>query len=221
MSPINPIQRRENDAEEPSVNVSPGVAARAAVPEPSEPEVGSMHTLDANDAAPDIENTPSEIAAAGAPIGKRWWLVAAASALILTALTVAGVYLVTKKPSTVDQFVILTVPSGADIKLDSKDYGHSPVKLEQLAIGTYTLTISKEGFEPIEEPLTVTESDKIERKLKPVPPADVAGMPPEEAIKRFQQQAEEVFGRGYYGIPYERENPQDSAPVSSRRDRAG
>src|SRR5262245_45466816 len=49
--------------------------------------------------------------------GKRWWLLAAASALLLTALTAAGVYLVTKKPSTVDQLVILTVPSGAEIKL--------------------------------------------------------------------------------------------------------
>jgi tetratricopeptide (TPR) repeat protein len=203
MSTINPIQRREKGGKERSVDVTPGAAASEAVAEPSEPEVGSMHTIDANDATSDIEDAPSEIAAAGESIGKRWWLLAAVSALILTVLTVAGVYLVTKKPSTVDQFVILTVPSGADIKLDSKDYGHSPVKLEQLTIGTYTLTISKEGFEPIEEPLTVTESDKREFKLKPVPPADAAGLPPEEAIKRYQQQAEEVFGRGYYGIPYD------------------
>ncbi|MFY9572053.1 MAG: hypothetical protein WAV20_11695, partial [Blastocatellia bacterium] len=55
--------------------------------------------------------------------GTRWWLLAAAAAVLLTAMTVAAVYLVTKKPSTVDQLVILTVPSGAEIKLDSKDYG--------------------------------------------------------------------------------------------------
>jgi tetratricopeptide (TPR) repeat protein len=136
--------------------------------------------------------------------GKRWWLFAAASALLLTALTLAGVYLVTKKPSTVDQLVILTVPSGAEIKLDSKDYGHSPVKLEQLAIGTYTLTITKEGFEPIEQPITVSESGPpVEFKLKPVLPSEAANLPPEELIRQFQQQSEAAFARGYYGLPYE------------------
>jgi hypothetical protein len=135
--------------------------------------------------------------------GKRWWLFAAVSALLLTGLTLAGVYLVTKKPSTVDQLVILTVPSGAEIKLDAKDYGHSPVKLEQLAIGTYTLTITKEGFESIEEPITVSESGPVEYKLRPVLPSEAANLPTEEQIKRFQQQAEEALARGYYGLPYE------------------
>lgn len=138
-----------------------------------------------------------------APAGKRWWLFAAAAALVLTALTLAAVYLVTKKPSTVDQLVILTVPSGAEIKLDSKDYGHSPVKLEQLKIGEYTLTISKEGFEPIEQSLTVAESGPVEFKLKPVLPLEAANLLPEEQIKQFHQQAEEALARGYYGLPYE------------------
>lgn len=135
--------------------------------------------------------------------GKRWWLFAAVSAIFLTALTLAGVYLVTKKPSTVDQLVILTVPSGAEIKLDAKDYGHSPVKLEQLAIGTYTLTITKEGFESIEQPITVSESGPVEFKLKPVLPVEAANLTTEEQIKRFQQQAEEALAQGYYGLPYE------------------
>ncbi|HSE38402.1 MAG TPA: PEGA domain-containing protein [Blastocatellia bacterium] len=140
---------------------------------------------------------------AGGLVGKRWWLLAAVSALLLTGLTIAGIYLVTKKPSTVDQLVILTVPSGAEIKLDSKDYGHSPVKLEQLAIGTYTLTISKDGYEPIVESLTVVESGPIERKLRPIPPAEGVGLTSEEQIRQFQQLAEEAFSRGYYGMVYE------------------
>jgi hypothetical protein len=139
-----------------------------------------------------------------APTGRRWWLFAAASALLLTGLTLAGVYLVTKKPSTVDQLVILTVPSGAEIRLDSKDYGHSPVKLEQLALGTYTLTISKEGFETVVQTLTVPESGPaVEIKLKPVMPSEAANLLPEELIKQFQQHAEESFTRGNYGLPYE------------------
>lgn len=153
-----------------------------------------------------ISNTETSVSATGRlspSAGKRWWLLAAVSALLLTGLTVAGVYLVTKKPSTVDQFMILTVPSGAEIKLDSKDYGHSPVKLERLAIGTYTLTISKEGFEPIEKPITVVESGPVEFKLKPVLPSEAAGLSAEEQIRQFQQRSEEAFARGNYGLPYE------------------
>jgi hypothetical protein len=150
----------------------------------------------------------SEYARSGAsrsatPASKRWWLFAGTSALLLTALTLAAAYLVTKKPSTVDQLVILTVPSGAEIKLDSKDYGHSPVKLEQLKIGTYTLTVIKEGFEPIEESITVAESRQFEFKLKPVLPPEATNLPLEEQIKQFHQQAEDALAHGYYGLPYE------------------
>lgn len=166
----------------------------------SEPGVPMTVNRDSQYRTPEGGNSRSP----AAHTGKRWWLFAAVSALLLTALTLAGVYLVTKKPSTVDQLVILTVPSGAEIKLDSKDYGHSPVKLEQLAIGTYTLTITKEGFEAIEEPITVSESGPpVEYKLKPVLPSEAANLPTEEQIKRFQQQAEEALAQGYYGLPYE------------------
>jgi len=136
--------------------------------------------------------------------GRRWWLLAAVSAILLTTLTIAGIYLVKRRSlRTVDQLIILTVPSGADISLDSKDYGHSPVKLEQLAIGNYTLTISKEGFEPIVETLSVSEPGGVEFKLKPIPPLEVVGLTGEEQIARYQQLAEQAFARGYYGTSYE------------------
>jgi len=146
-----------------------------------------------------------ELPAAAKPrkAGARWRILAPVSALLLTALTIAGVYLLTKKPSTIDQLVILTVPSGAEVKLDSKEYGHSPVKLEQLPIGTYTITITKDGFEPIVRQERIFESLTLELKLKPLPPSGFADLPPEEAIKQYQQQAEDAFARGYYGIVYE------------------
>src|SRR5256885_1335438 len=40
-------------------------------------------------------------------LGTRWWMLAAGSALLLTMLTIAAVYLLTRKPSTVDQLIIL------------------------------------------------------------------------------------------------------------------
>src|SRR5690349_14194428 len=48
-------------------------------------------------------------------LGTRWWMLAAGSALLLTMLTIAAVYLLTRKPSTVDQLIILTAPSGANV----------------------------------------------------------------------------------------------------------
>ena len=142
-------------------------------------------------------------ASAARPTGKRWRWLAGASAVLLTALTLGAIYLVTKKPSTVDQVIILTVPSGADITLDSKDYGQSPVKLERLKIGSYALTITKDGFEPIEETINVSESRPLEYKLKPVAPSEVVGLPLEEQIKRYQQQAEEALAQGNYGLIFE------------------
>jgi tetratricopeptide (TPR) repeat protein len=184
-------------------SVGRGAAATVATSNAAESEAAALHAVSADNGASNVDNGSWGATALGASTGRRWWLLAAVSALMLTALTIAAIYLVTKKPSTVDQLVILTVPSGADIRLDSKDYGHSPVKLEQLAIGTYTLTISKEGFESIVEALTVAESGPIERKLKPVLPSESVNLPAEEQIKQFQQQAEDAFARGYYGAVYE------------------
>jgi PEGA domain-containing protein/tetratricopeptide repeat protein len=177
--------------------------AIATIATASAGESTAQNTIDANLNTAKIKHATSGGTAPGAFTGKRWWLLAAGSALLLTCLTIAGVYLVTKKPSTVDQLVILTVPSGADIKLDSKDYGHSPVKLERLMIGTYTLTISKEGFEPIVEPLIVVDSGSVERKLKPVLPSETVNLPAEEQIRQIQQLSEDAFARGYHGPVYE------------------
>ena len=136
--------------------------------------------------------------------GARWWPFAAAAALLITMLTVAGIYLITKKPSTVDYLVISTVPSGADIRLDSQDYGQAPVKLEQVKIGTYTLTISKEGYEPVVQQITVSDSNReLDFKLKLLPPSDTSNLPLEEQIRRYQQKAEDAFLDNRYGFPPE------------------
>ena len=203
LSEPTPAQRKgEEDLRDSSVAVAQGAATRTS-PNFKDSAAGSRYAVDTNP-LPNLEQHTRAEGARGASFGKRWWIVAALSAFLLTLLTAAGIYLLTKKPSTVDQLVILTVPSGADIKLDSKDYGHSPVKLERLTIGTYTLTISKDGYEPINEPITVSESGPpIEYKLKPVPPPEAVGLPPEEQIRAYQQRAEEAFARGNLGIVYE------------------
>jgi len=201
LSEPTPVQRRgDEDLRDSSVAIAQSPTGAPAIRDSA---AGSRYAVDTNP-LPNLEQQASAVATPGPSFGRRWWIVAAVSALLLTLLTAAAIYLLTKKPSTVDQLVILTVPSGADIKLDSKDYGHSPVKLERLTIGTYTLTISKDGYETIAEPITVSESGPpVEYKLKPVPPSEGIGLPAEEQIRTYQQHAEEAFARGNLGIVYE------------------
>ena len=136
-------------------------------------------------------------------LGRRWWMVAAGSALVLILLSAAGIYLLTKGSSTVDNIVITTVPSGAEVKLNSTTYGLSPVKLEQVAKGTYTLTITKENYEPIVEQVTLSDPKyQLDFKLKPLPPPELAGLSPEEMIESYRNKLEEALAAGHYGIPY-------------------
>src|ERR1700752_4338365 len=134
----------------------------------------------------------------------RWPALGVGSALVLlTLLSAAAILLITRPTSTVDQIVILTVPSGADIMFDSQQLGHSPVKLEGVRIGNHKLAITKDGFEPVEKDVYVGEARTIDVKLKPVPPPGTAGLPREDQIREYKRQAEDAFARGDYAIPYE------------------
>lgn len=133
----------------------------------------------------------------------RWWVLAGVSAVVLTILTVAGVRLVTRPSGVVDQIVILTVPSGADVKFDSRELGRSPVKLEDVGIGTHRIEISKDDYETIVWEANISEPQNIEIKLKPLHPGDASWLSPEERIEQYKQLAEEAFSRSYYAIPYD------------------
>lgn len=138
------------------------------------------------------------------PTRTRWWVLAAGSAVLMTILTCSAIYLLTKKPSTVDQLIILTVPSGAEIRLNSQTYGQSPVKLEQLPLGNYTLSIEKDGYEAVVKQIDVSDSTSpLEFKLKLLPPPEDSDLPPEELIKRYEQSSEDAFSRGNYGLNFE------------------
>ncbi|HLG13978.1 MAG TPA: PEGA domain-containing protein [Blastocatellia bacterium] len=131
-----------------------------------------------------------------------WRLLAAASALILVGIAIASYILLTQKPSKVDQLLILTVPSGADVKINSKEYGRSPVKIEGMDIGTYRLEITKEGFAPVIEQIVINEAQSLERKLAPVEPPGNPGRSAEERIADYQKAGEDAFNRRRFGAPY-------------------
>ena len=176
-----------------------------------------LHRGSTNDRQTDLATLPSEVDGTAIQVGARTparpsnaslWLVAGGSALVLACLTIAGIYLVTKKPATVDKFVILTVPSGAEVRLDSKSYGNSPVKLENVPIGTYTLTITKDNFETDERVITISNADPpeaqlVEVKLRPLPSPFISGRTPEEQIKFHQEEAEQAFNENRLAIPYD------------------
>lgn len=133
----------------------------------------------------------------------RWWVVAGVSAAALTVLTIAGVRLVTRPSAVVDQIVILTVPSGADIKFDSRELGQSPVKLEGVRAGTHFIEIHKDGYESVIKEEEITEPRTIEIKLKLLHPGDASLLSPEERVEQYKQLANEAFARNFYAIPYE------------------
>ena len=130
------------------------------------------------------------------------WAFAIVSPITLLILTWAIVKFLTKPAINEVRVIILTVPSGADIQLDSRQYGTSPQTIDRVRSGTHTITISKDGFENIEEQVEITDTVQLDFKLKPLAPSEVIGLPSEVQIEQFQNRAGEAFSRGDYAVPY-------------------
>ena len=72
--------------------------------------------------------------------------------------------------------VIATSPAGARIGIDGADAGVTPVTLSNLTADNHTLTIEKEGFSPIVQPVRVIagQTVPVEITLAPLPPLPTA-----------------------------------------------
>jgi len=132
----------------------------------------------------------------------RWTIVTVACAILLTLLSVAGIILVTRPRATVDQLLILTVPSGAEVTFDGKALGPSPVKLEGVRMGTHKVIVTKEGYQLVQEDAAISDSTVLDYKLKLLPPPGSEGLPEGEALQQYKQNMEDAFARGDYAIPY-------------------
>jgi len=132
----------------------------------------------------------------------RWTIVTVACAILLTLLSVAGIVLVTRPRATVEQLLILTVPSGADVSFDGKALGPSPVKLEGVRMGTHKVIVTKEGYQLVQEDRTISDSTTLDYRLKLLPPPGSEGLPVGEALQQYKQNMEDAFARGDYAIPY-------------------
>jgi hypothetical protein len=132
-----------------------------------------------------------------------WLALAAAASLLLVAMTLAAIWFLSKRPTILDQVVVLTIPSGAEIFFDSRLVGTSPVKLEGVRAGYHSLVITKEGFEALSQSVAIYEPQTLEFKLRPLIPREVVGLSPAEQIEQCEQLAKQAFSRGRYIIPYE------------------
>jgi tetratricopeptide (TPR) repeat protein len=131
-----------------------------------------------------------------------WTAITIVCALMLTVLLIAGIILVTRPRATIDQLLILTVPSGADVSFDGKALGPSPVKLEGVKMGMHKVLVTKDGYQEVQRDETITDSRTLDYKLKLLPPPGAEDLPEDEAIRQYKQNMEDAFARGDYAIPY-------------------
>ena len=64
---------------------------------------------------------------------------------------------VTPLPSTGSAILVASTPPGANVELDGAPRGVTPLELNGLVPGTYTVRVSAEGHAPFEQSITVTE----------------------------------------------------------------
>jgi PEGA domain len=71
---------------------------------------------------------------------------------------------------------ITTNPSGANISIDGKDAGIAPVTITDLAPGNYTVSVTKDGFNPSEQKVTISPEStfRLAVVLEPVSPVAAA-----------------------------------------------
>jgi tetratricopeptide (TPR) repeat protein len=81
----------------------------------------------------------------------------------------------------VQALLVYSDPPGAEVRVDGKVRGATPLHLV-LSPGTYALSLSREGYAPAVEDVTLpaTPSRAVEVVLRPASPAAVAAAPPAE-----------------------------------------
>jgi tetratricopeptide (TPR) repeat protein len=136
----------------------------------------------------------------------RFRLLAVGAAVVLVALGVAFVMLLSAPKATVDDVVIVTLPSGADVYFDGKPLGPAPVKLADVRVGEHTIRAEKAGFSAAETTVSISQDDddSLELKLKPIAPPGSVARTPAEQIAEFTSLAEDAFARDDMVVPADR-----------------
>ena len=84
------------------------------------------------------------------------------------AISVTGSLKVEVKIDMFGSIEIKTKPKKANVYLDNKLIGPSPIKLNEIAVGTHTIQVKAKGYDPAEKNVAIKEQEKskVEIKLK-------------------------------------------------------
>ncbi len=74
-------------------------------------------------------------------------------------------------PATPGRLLVRSTPAGAVVTIDGMRRGTTPLALRDMAIGTYTVQVSREGFQPVERRVSLSSdqpSGSLALTLAPV-----------------------------------------------------
>jgi hypothetical protein len=134
----------------------------------------------------------------------RSWLPPTLAASTFAAIGVGIVALLTSREQTIDSLVVTTIPSGANVTIDGRYVGPSPVRLENTPVGSHSFQITKEGFLPLEERVTIEEDgeDALSFELRAEPPRGSGTSVPDDHVDEYMKLAEHAFDTGHLVSPY-------------------
>ena len=65
----------------------------------------------------------------------------------------------------VGTLVLMSSPLGATVKIDNKEYGKTPLTLDNILIGSHTVSISRDKYEPQTKTIIIKEGETIEENV--------------------------------------------------------
>ncbi|MBQ5881493.1 MAG: PEGA domain-containing protein, partial [Bacteroidales bacterium] len=93
-----------------------------------------------------------------------------------------------REKQKVGTIVIQSKPSGASVKIDGRDYGVTPLTLNNMLIGSYNVVISKKGYHSQNRTIKINEGKIIEENV-----ALVAVKSQSSTAESFSAQKEKIF----------------------------
>ena len=65
----------------------------------------------------------------------------------------------------VGTLVLMSSPLGATVKIDNKEYGKTPLTIDNILIGSHTVSISRDKYEPQTKTIIIKEGETIEENV--------------------------------------------------------
>jgi hypothetical protein len=73
--------------------------------------------------------------------------------------------------------LVRSTPAGARVAVDGRDYGVTPVAVRELATGSHSITVTREGYAPAERRVVITASQPAQSLTVPLDRARAGNAP--------------------------------------------